>query len=98
MVCYNQIDLREGIDVDSSNKSNNNKECIVCHYWYYNDGFKFLNYFCNECQDLSMLCLDINYFAIITVKVVNYHIIHNLSQSEVLYLLENFVFDDCGYV
>lgn len=98
MVCYNQIDLREGIDVDSSNKSNNSKECTVWHYSYFNDGFKFLNYFCNDCQALSMLCFGINDFAIIIVKVLNSRIVHNLSKSEALYLLENFVFDDCGYV
>ena len=23
-------------------KSNNSNECIVCHYWYFNHGFKFI--------------------------------------------------------
>ena len=29
MLYYNRIDLSEGVDVG---KSNNSKECIVCHY------------------------------------------------------------------
>ena len=39
MLYYNSTDLSEGIAVA---KSNNSKECIVCHYWYFNHGFRFL--------------------------------------------------------
>ena len=36
MIYYNKIDLSEGID-----RSNNNRECVYCHYCYFNDEFKF---------------------------------------------------------
>ena len=32
MSYYNSIDLSEGIDV---NKTNETKECDICHYWYF---------------------------------------------------------------
>ena len=32
------IDISEGADPTKSNKS---KECIICHYWFFNHGFKF---------------------------------------------------------
>ena len=45
-----------------------------------------------------MLCLDISDIAIITVKNVGYRcIIHNISKSEAVNLLENSVLEDCGY-
>ena len=42
---YDRIDLGEGIDVD---KSNNNKERIVWHYWYFIHGFKLQKSVCNQ--------------------------------------------------
>ena len=46
-----------------------------------------------------MLCLDISDIAIITVKNVDYRcIIHNISKSEAVNLLENSVLEDCGYI
>ena len=58
MLCY---DLSERIDVA---KSNNNKECMVCHYWFFNHGFKFQNFVCNGCHYLIMLCLNLNNIAL----------------------------------
>ena len=72
----------------------NSKECIVCHYWYFNNGFKFQNSFCNGCHRLTMLCLSLSDVAIITVKGVDYHcIIHEISKSATIHLLENSVLD-----
>ena len=46
-----------------------------------------------------MLCLNISDIAIITVKNVDYRcIIHNISKSEAVNLLENSVLEDCGYI
>ena len=36
MLYYDRIYLNAGIIVA---KSENSKECIVCHYWYLNHGF-----------------------------------------------------------
>ena len=46
----------------------------------FNHGFKFQDYVCNVCHDLSVFCLNINDIAFITVKNVDYRcIIHNIS-------------------
>ena len=93
MLNYNKIDISKGIDPTKSNKS---RECMICSYWFFNHGFKFQDYVCNGCHDLSMLCLNI---AIITAKNVNYRcIMCNISKSEVINLLENAVFEDRGYI
>ena len=53
---------------------------------------------CNGCNDLTMLCLSCSDIAIITVKGVDYCcIIHDISKSEAIHLLQNSVLDDCGY-
>ena len=51
MLDYNRVDLSEGIHVA---KSNNSNWCIIFHYWYFKDSFKFLNLVCNGCHDLLM--------------------------------------------
>ena len=48
-----RTDITEAIDVA---KSNNSKECMVCHYLYFFRRFKFQSSVCNDCHDLTMLC------------------------------------------
>ena len=50
MLYYDRTDLREGIDLTKSYRS---KECMICHYRYFNHGFKFQDSACNGCHDLS---------------------------------------------
>ena len=38
MLYYDRIDIRKGI---GNAKNNNSKECMICHYWFFNHGFKF---------------------------------------------------------
>ena len=57
MLYYDKIDLSERTNVA---KSNNSNECVVCHYWFFNHGFKFQNSVCNGSHDLAMLCLNIS--------------------------------------
>ena len=46
-----------------------------------------------------MLCLNISDVAIIVVKGVDYCcIIHKISKSGAIHLLENSVLEDCGYI
>ena len=93
---YDKIDKSEGIDPD---KSNDSKECVICHYWFLNRGFKFQHYVCNGSQDFTMLCLNISDIAIITVKAVDYRcIIHGISKSEAIRVLKNPMLDDYGYI
>ena len=56
MLYYDRIDISEGIDLAKSN----NKECTICHYFFFNHGFKFQDSICNGCHDLTMLCLKIS--------------------------------------
>ena len=50
MLCYDEIDVSEGIDV---NKTNASEECNICHYLYFlNYSFKFQPNVCNRCHDL----------------------------------------------
>ena len=88
------IDVSQGIDPA---KDNNIKECMVCHYWYFNYGFKFQNFVSSGCFDLTMLCLNLNDIAAITVKYVDYPcIFYGISKSEAIHLLKNSVLDDVG--
>ena len=36
-------------------KSNKSKECMICQYWFFNQGFKFQGLVCNGCHDLKIL-------------------------------------------
>ena len=72
---------------------------MVCHYCFFNHGFKFQDSVCNGCHDLMMLCLNISCIAIVIVKDVNYHcIICDISKSEAINLLKNSVCDGRGYI
>ena len=49
MISYERIDKSEGI-----NFKKEGPECVICHYWYFSDGFKYQPYVCNRCHDFSM--------------------------------------------
>ena len=88
MLCYDRIDISEGIDLA---KSNDSKKRMICHYWFFNHGVKFQDSVCNGCHDLTMLSVNISDIAIITVKNVDYRcIIHNIGKSEAINLLKKF--------
>ena len=69
MLYYDITDINEGTDPA---KSNNSKECMVSHYWFFNYGFEFQDYIYNGCHDLTMLCLNISNIVIIIFKGVDY--------------------------
>ena len=61
-------------------------------------GLNFQDSVCDVCHDLTMFCLNISDFVIITVKGVDYHCInHYISKSEAMHLLETSVLDDPRY-
>ena len=96
MLYCDRIDISEGTD---PTKINNSKECMICHYLFFNHGFKFQNSVYNGWHDLLMLSVNISGIAIITIKKVDYHcIIHNISKSEAINLLKNSVLESCGYI
>ena len=86
MLYYDRIDISEGSDLA---ESNNSKECMICHYWFFNHGFIFQGYEYNGCHDLIMLSVNVSDIAIITVKNVGYPcIIHKINKSEAVNLLK----------
>ena len=96
MLYYDRTDISEGVHLAKSNKS---EECMICHYWFFNHGFKFQDYVSNGCHDLTKLCLNISDITIITIKKVDYRcIIHHISKYEAINLLKNYVLEDCGYI
>ena len=72
MLYYDTKDISKWIDLA---KSNNSKECMICHYFFSNHGFKFQDSVCNGCHDLTMLRLNISDIAIITAKNVDQKIV-----------------------
>ena len=96
MLYYDRIDISNGTDPTKSKKS---RECMICHYFFFNHGFKFQDYVCNGCHDLTILSVNIGDIVIITVKNIDYRcIIHKIRKSEAINLLKNYVFEDCGYI
>ena len=96
MLYYDRTDISEGIDLA---KSNNSKERIICHYFFFNNGFEFQDSVCNGYHDLSLLSVNISDIAIITAKNDNCHcIIHNISKSEANNLLKASLLEDRGYI
>ena len=67
MLHYDRINISEGID---PTKSNTSRKYTICHYWFFNHAFKYQDTVCNNCHDLTVLCLNISDIAIITVKNV----------------------------
>ena len=89
MLYYGRIDLSKGTDFA---KSNNGKESIICHYWYFNHAFKFQDSKWNGCHDLAVLYLNRSDF---TIKAVQYCL---LLKSKAIHLFNFFLLDDCGSI
>ena len=89
-----ESNISEGIEFHKSD--NKSKECMICHYWFFNHRFEFQDPVCNGCHDLTMLSVNISDIFIITIKNVDYCcIIHNISKSETINLLANCVLENC---
>ena len=59
MLHYDKIEISKGIDLA---KSNNNKECMICHYWFFNHGFQF--------QDIAIITVKtVDYCCIILKQI-----------------------------
>ena len=96
MLYYDRIDISEGMGPTKSNKS---RECMIRHYFFFNHGFKFQDYICNGCHDLTMLSINIRDIAIITVKNVDYcFIMYNMSNSEAITLSKISVLENRVYI
>ena len=56
MFYYNRIDLSEGIEVT---KSNNSKECMICHSYFAIKHLDLKGIVCNSCHGLIILLLSL---------------------------------------
>ena len=96
MLYYSRTDIRKRID---PTKSKNERKCIICHFWLFNHRLKFQHSVSNGCHDLAMLCLNISNIAIVTVKGADYRcFINDISKSEAIHFLENYILDGCWYI
>ena len=70
MLEYDRIDISEGIDV---NKTNESKECDICHSWYFLDkDFKYEPYLWDGCPNLMHKAVNFNDVTIVSIKWSNY--------------------------
>ena len=72
MLVYEKIDISDGIDVDMSN---NPKECMLCHYWYFLDKrFSYGPYLCDGCYNVMQKSNKHKNIAIVHIKENVYRI------------------------
>ena len=75
------------------------KNALADTIWLFNHEFEFQDSVCNNGHDLTILWLNISHITIITVKGVDYFcIIHHITKSKAIHLLENSVLEECGYI
>ena len=88
MLCFDRVDISEGINVNKTKKS---KECDICHYWYFLDkGFKSQPNVCNRYHDLLMISMNLSDIAILNIKSTDYRcIISRISKNEAINLMQN---------
>ena len=93
MIQYERIDISEGIDF---NKTSKPVECMICHYWYFkNIGFKYQPNVLNECHDFTLIVQDLNDFAILKIKDIDYKCyLVGINKKDAISLLNNSVLDN----
>ena len=95
MLQYDRIDASEGIDI---NKTNESREFILCHYWYFKDvGYKFQPNACNGCHAVSMMAYELKSIAILNAKGIDYRcILSGTIKNDVVDRLNNSALEDKG--
>ena len=87
MISYERIGKSEFVDFD---KGKNSVKCMICHYCYFSDGFKYQPYVCNGCHDFSMTVQNSSYFFVVTIKEVDYRVyITGNDKIAAVYILKN---------
>ena len=70
---------------------------MICHYWYFDTGFKYQPYVCNACHDFNMTAQNLSDFFIVTVKNADYRCyIVGVNKNNAINLLNNSVLADKG--
>ena len=70
MIEYERIDISDSIDINKANKS---KECMLCHYWYFQIK-PYGPYLCDGCYNMTEKSTDSKNIAIAYVKGNAYRI------------------------
>ena len=95
MISYERIDKSEKINFKKKKRS----ECMICHYWYFSDEFKYQPYVCYGCHDFSMSVQNLNDFFIVTVKNIDYRVyVVGVDKKAAIYVLNNSVLADEGVI
>ena len=69
MLVYERIDISDGVE------TNNSKECMFCHYWYFLDkDFTYGPYLCDGCYNIMQKSIDLKNIAIVHIKKSAYRI------------------------
>ena len=85
MIQLYKIEDSKGIDLDKTDKL---KECKICHYNYFNNGFKSHSKVCNDC-DWKIKSFKI--FATITANNVGYRFfMFDMAEEDVIDFAKNF--------
>ena len=96
MISYEIIDKSDNMDFHKTQES---KECMICHYWYFRDGFRYPPYVCNGCHDFSIGVQNLNDCFILTVKNIDYRVyVASIDKKAAFYFLNNSVLDDKGVI
>ena len=84
---YERIDVLEGFDLDKTDKS---KECEVCNYNYFNNGFRSYSIVPNDCNS-GITAFVLENFAVINIKGVGYRIfMSDMTEYKVHNILGDF--------
>ena len=68
MLVYEKIDISDRIDVKKSDES---KECTLCHYWYFLDlSFSYGSYLCDGCYNMMQNVINIKILLLFVLKKV----------------------------
>ena len=95
MLQYDRIDVSGGIGI---NKTNESKECMLCHYVYFKDiGYTFQPSLCNDWHAVSMMAYELKNIAILNAKGVHYrYILWGISRVEAVNRLNNSALENKG--
>ena len=86
---YERIDKSERV-----NFKKEESECMICHYWYFSDRFKYQPYVCNRCHDFSMTVQNLSDFFIVAVDYRVY--IANADKNDAINIVNSFILSDKG--
>ena len=73
-------------------KTNESKECKICHYWYFKDiGSKYAPCLCNGCHGLMQKAISFHDVAIVYAKGSAYRIhFCYISKDDAISIMNNF--------